>query len=150
MTFDLAATLLIKPLVFAVAALPLVIDNLRTGQISNWNNTILLLGGLGILALGPTLGMSGFHLPAPSLWMLVALVPLAFFALGWVRGGAAKFLIALLPWFSSGEYLFVTISGLILAGVVALARRRKDTQIALPMVVIGLIVQAAGIAAGPH
>lgn len=147
MTFDLAANLLIKPLAFSVAALPLVIDNLRTGRITNWNNAILLFGGLGVLALGPTLGMSEFHLPAPSLWMLVALIPFAFFALGWIGGGAAKFLIALLPWFSPGEYLFVTIAGLILAGVIGRVRRRKDTQIALPMVVIVLIVQAVAIAA---
>ena len=147
MALEIAATLLIKPLVFAVAALPMVTDNLRTGHIANTNNAILLLAGLGVLALGPTLGMSEFHLPAPSLWMLVALVPFAMFALKWIRGGAAKFLIALLPWFSPGEYLSVVIIGFLLVGIAGKVLRQKDVQIATPMVVLGLVVMAVRIAA---
>jgi Flp pilus assembly protein protease CpaA len=150
MILNIAASLLIKPLAFAAASLPLVIDNLRTGNITNMNNAILLVAGLGVMALGPTLGLAGFQLPALSPWMLVALVPFVMFALKWVRGGAAKFLIALLPWFSPGEYLAVVVSGFVLAGVTGAALRRKDVQIATPMVLLGLIVLALGAAARWH
>ncbi len=151
MPFDSAVTPFIKPLAFSIAALPMVVDNLRTGRITNWNNAIIFLVGLGVLALGPTLGMPEFHLPALSLWPLVAVVPFVMFALKWIRGGAAKFLIALLPWLSPGEYLCVTIAGFILASLVSLVRRQKEMQIAPPMVLIGLIVQTAHIAASrPH
>jgi Flp pilus assembly protein protease CpaA len=147
MTFVSATILLVRPLVFAIAALPMVVDNLRTGRITNRNNAIIFLAGLGMLALWPVLSATDFHLPAPSLWMLVGVIPVAFFALGWIGGGGAKFLIALLPWFSAGEYLSVAAVGLILAGGVAKALRRENAQIAPPMVMMGLIVQAAGIAA---
>jgi Flp pilus assembly protein protease CpaA len=139
------AYLVIKPLAFVVAALPMAIDNIRTGLISNLNNAILFLGGIGVLALGPTLGMETFSLPAPSLWMLVALVPFALFALRLIGGGAAKFLIALLPWFSPGEYIFVTVAGFIFAGVAGVARSRKNMQILLPILVAGLLAQVAAI-----
>jgi prepilin peptidase CpaA len=147
MAFDSAVSLFIKPLAFSIAALPMVVDNLRTGRITNWNNVIIFLVGLGVLALGPTLSLSDFHLPAPSLWTLVALVPFVMFALKWIGGGAAKFLMALLPWFPPGEYLCVTIAGFVLASLVSLVRRQKEMQIAPPIVLIGLIVQMAGIAA---
>jgi len=151
MTVDSTAILLIKPLVFAIAALPMVIDNVRTGRITNANNAILFIAGLGVLALGPVLGGGDFQLPALSLWTLVVVLPFVFFALGWVGGGAAKFLIAMLPWFSAAEYLSVAVAGLLLAGVIAKALRRRDAQIAPPMVMLGLIVQVAAIAAvGPH
>ncbi len=150
MALEIAANLLVKPLAFSVTALPMVIDNLRTGRVTNTNNAILLLCGLGVLALGPSLGMSQFHLPAPSLWMLVALVPFAMFALKWVGGGAAKFLIALLPWFSPGEYLFVVIAGFLLVGAAGMVLRHKEVQIATPMVVLGLVVMAVRVAAVRH
>ncbi len=133
------AYLVIKPLAFVVAALPMAIDNIRTGLISNLNNAILFLGGIGVLALGPTLGMETFSLPAPSL------VPFALFALRLIGGGAAKFLIALLPWFSPGEYIFVTVAGFIFAGVAGVARSRKNMQILLPILVAGLLAQVAAI-----
>ena len=139
---DVPANQLLRPLAFAAAALPMVGDNLRTGNITNLNNGILLVGGLGVIALEPSLGMAPFQLPAPSPWMLVALVPFAMFVLRWIRGGAAKFLIALLPWFSPGEYLFVVGAGMLLAGLIAAALRRKDSQIAPPMALLGLIVLA--------
>jgi uncharacterized membrane protein len=147
---EIAANLLIKPLAFSIAALPMVVDNLRSGRITNTNNAILLLGGLGVMALGPTLGMSEFDLPAPSLWLLVAVVPFVMFALKWIRGGAAKFLIALLPWFSPGEYLFVVFTGFLAVGVAGKVLRHKDVQIATPMVVLGLVVMAVRVAAVRH
>jgi len=142
MPSDFAARQLLAPLAFAAAALPMVVDNLRTGNITNMNNAILLFGGLGVMVLGPSLGMAEFHLPAASPWLLVALLPLAMFALRWIRGGAAKFLIALLPWFAPGEYLAVVGVGFLLAGIAAKILRRKDTQIAPPIVLLGLIVLA--------
>jgi prepilin peptidase CpaA len=151
MTADNASFLLIKPLVFAIAALPMVVDNLRTGRITNTNNAILFLAGLGVLALEPLIGGADFNLPPASLWLLVAVIPFVFFALGWIGGGAAKFLIALLPWFSAGEYLSVAAAGLVLSSVIAKALRRPDAQIAPPTVMIGLVAQAAAIAAsGQH
>ena len=147
MTLQTAAPLLIKPLAFLLAAAPLAIENLRTGAITNANNAILLAAGLGVLVLGPTLGMGAFQLPPLSPWLLVALLPFVMWALKWVGGGAAKFLIALLPWFSPGEYLAVVSIGFLLAGIVGQARRSKVVQIAPPMVLIGLLVQAAGAAA---
>jgi Flp pilus assembly protein protease CpaA len=145
MTLETAAQLLIKPLVYILATAPLVIDNLRRGKITNWNNAVLFVAGLGVLVLGQTLGMSAFQLPPLSPWMLVVFVPFIMFALKWVRGGAAKFLIALLPWFSRGQYIFVTVTGFFLAGVIGRVQRSQETQIAPPTVLIGLIVQAAAV-----
>jgi hypothetical protein len=146
MTLDVAAHLLIKPVAFFLAALPMLIENLRTGLVTNQNNAILFAVGLGVMVLGPTLGMGAFELPPLSPWMLVAFVPFAMFARGWVRGGAAKLLIALLPWFSPGEYLLVAAAGFLLAGVVGAVWRIKDVQIAPPILVIGFMVQALGAA----
>jgi Flp pilus assembly protein protease CpaA len=124
----------------------MLIDNVRTGQIKNPNNVLLLIVGLGVLVLGPRLGMDGFHLPALSAWPLVALVPFGLWVKGWLGGGAAKFLIALLPWFSPGEYVWVAVGGLVACSVIAKALRQKDTRLVPPAVAIGLMVQAAGIA----
>jgi hypothetical protein len=77
--------------------------------------------------------------------MLMAFVPFGAWMLGMVGGGAAKFAIALLPWFSPAAYGFVVVAGLLVAGVTGVVRRRKDVQILLPMFVAGLVVQGAAI-----
>lgn len=146
MSFAVAAPLFVKPLAFLAASLPIVIENLRTGHIPNISNAALLAGGLGVMALGPTLGMAGFDLPSPSPWMLAALAPLGMYALKMIRGGAAKLLIALLPWFPPSEYLFVVAIGFFFAGAAGLALKRKDVQIATPMLALGLVLQVAGAA----
>jgi hypothetical protein len=138
MPIDAAAHLLIKPLAFTIAALPLVVLNLRTGNIPNWANAVLLGAGLAILALAGTL--------APSPWILMALAPIILFALKILPGGAAKFLIALLPWFTPGEYLFVTGAGFLLVGLIGKFRGDASVQIATPMSAIGLLVLAANAA----
>jgi Flp pilus assembly protein protease CpaA len=90
--------------------------------------------------------MAGFELPPPSPWMLVALVPFGMFALKMIGGGAAKLLIALLPWFAPGEYLFVVAMGFFATGVAGLALKRKDLQIATPVLALGLVLQVASAA----
>ena len=146
----MSAGSVVPPLAFALAALPLLVDNVRTGRITNANNAILLVTSLGVLALGPSFGMAPFHLPAPSPWLLVLLVPPALFATGAIGGGAAKFLIALLPWFSPGEYLAIVAAGFLAAGVIGKLRRQKDVQIAPPTALFGLIVLALSAANVAH
>ena len=148
MIFDIAVNPLIKPLAFSIAALPVMVENLRTGMISNWGNAILLLAGLAVLTLEPTFGMSGFHLPVPLPWSPMKLILLAFFVRMRFGGGAVKFLVALLPWFSTDEYLLVTTARCALASIIGYVRGIKEVQIAPQMVVIGLLVLAVGTAGG--
>src|SRR5690348_2645834 len=50
--------LIVKLAGFLLAILPLLIDNLRTGRVTNGNNLILLLGGLAMLVLDRAMGWS--------------------------------------------------------------------------------------------
>ena len=139
MEFHFAPNLIFKALAFALATLPMVIYNLRTGMITNLYNAVILLAGIGVLALGPTFGMSGFSLHSLGFWTLSAIVFLFFYKRGWIHGGATKFFIALLPWFSQNEYISVASCGLLVAAVIGLTLRHKEPQIAPSVVVCGLI-----------
>ena len=97
---------------------PLLIYNLRTGDVAT-----ALLGAMlaiGVLAalFGPYLGAAPITLTSVVGWALVALLLLALGVAGVVPGGIAKFLIALLPWFALDDYLFVVAVGMVLAAII--------------------------------
>ena len=142
MISDIPTSLLIRPLALSAVTLPLVVHNLRTGRITNGYNATLFFAGIGVLVFGPGFGMETYQPPAPWFWVLVAFG--AWRIAGF--GGGVKFLMVLLPWFSEEEYVFVAIAGLLVTGIVGLARKNREAQIAPTMVAMGMLVHAPGIA----
>jgi len=127
--------LVVKLLVFAIAVLPLLIDNLRTSRATNLNNLILGVAGLVMVGTEHVLGWSQQSLWAIGAWTIFGVIGLAGLgALSGAPGGAIKTLMALLPWFPSLDFFIVVTAGFLLTALIGFTIRR-DAPIAPPFVV---------------
>ncbi|MBR0758539.1 hypothetical protein JQ604_40700 [Bradyrhizobium jicamae] len=134
--------LMVKLAAFLLASFPLLIDNLRTGNATNGNNLILLLGGLAMLVLDRVMGWSDQSLLTSACWIFAgAAILLVLVPLGGGPFGVAKTLIALLPWFTVEGYLLVVTAGFLIAGAIGYVARR-DAPVVVPLMVAGVFVLA--------
>lgn len=107
----------LRLLAFALAVLPALLSNLRSGAISNLDCAIALLGGVAMLLAGRMLVGVGEALPL-AFWSLAAVALIAVFATGVLPGGVVKFLLVLLVWFDDPfKYLAVFATGFGLAAI---------------------------------
>lgn len=123
---------------FIISALPLFIDNLRTGAASNRNNLILAVGGLTALVISHVLGWGDRPLLPLAVWIAVGAVALIIVAAARILpGGVTKTMMVLLVWFSWMNYLLVISVGFVLAGVVG-AIIRRNVPMAATLIIAGL------------
>lgn len=122
-----------------LAFLPLLIDNIRTGQAKNALVGAML--ALGVLAafFGPSFGADPLKLSTLIGWILAAACLFGLAAAGVVPAGIAKFLIALLPWFPFKDYLLTVTIGMMLAALIGWATK-KNALIVPPMMIAALAV----------
>ena len=122
-----------------LAFIPLLITNLRSGLVKY--SLLAAMLALGVLAafFGPSFGAEALKLSVLVGWFLTAAVLLGIAAYRAISGGVAKFLIALLPWFSFGDYLLVVTIGMFLAAAVGRVTG-KDALIVPPMMVAALAI----------
>lgn len=127
--------LLVKLLMFAVAVLPLLIDNLRTMHATNLNNFILAAAGLIMVGIEHSLGWSHQSLSAIGGWVVLGVIGLVVLAfVSQLPGGAAKTLMALLLWFPAPDFIIVLWVGSLLTALIGFTTRR-DTAIVPPFVI---------------
>ena len=135
----IALPLLAKPIAFALAILPLLLLNIRTGNVKNSYILLVFVAGLVIAAVsrGSDWSLSSVLL-IQFLWFVAASAVLFVLSCtGIIPGGVAKTSIALLPWFSILSYLFVVTAGLFAFAFFAyLHRRNIYSRQALPVVPI--------------
>jgi hypothetical protein len=134
--------LIVKIAGFVLAILPLMIDNLRTGQAANRNNLILLLSGISMLVLDRAMGWSDQPLLASGGWIIAGMAIL--FVVHRIIGippGVAKTLMALLPWFTVERYLVVVTAGLLVTALVGFITRR-DAPAVPSLMVAGVVILA--------
>ena len=127
--------LVVKLLVFAIAILPLLVDNVRTSRVTNRNNLILFVAGAAMIAVDHGMGWSDRSLWTICAWLIlggVGLIVLA--ATGVCPGGVAKTLMALLPWFTTERYFLVIAAGFILSALFGYATRR-ETPVVVPLAI---------------
>jgi hypothetical protein len=121
---------LAKPIAFALAILPLLVLNLRTGQVKN--SYILLVFASGLVIAAVSRGSDWSLSPVPLIsvpWFVAAsAVLIVLFCTSIIPGGVAKTLIALLPWFSILGYLFVVTAGSFAFAFFAYLHRRNIYQ----------------------
>jgi hypothetical protein len=118
-----AATIKLGFLMLGLA--PVLIDNIRTGMLKNGLVGALFVAGVAVAFFGPAIGAPPLMLSAFVGWVLVGALLLGAAAFGVVSGGVAKFLIALLPWFSFGDYLLVFTAGMLLTTLVGYITKRN-------------------------
>jgi|GEM_PF-2879307 len=87
---------------FILLLMPVLVENLKSGRLTNAHNAMVFLGGVALLVAERLLADPSMSLPW-GLWGAVILLVMLSAGLGAVPGGVAKFLIALLPWFTGWE-----------------------------------------------
>lgn len=92
---------------FALLLLPVLAENLTSGRITNAHNALIFLAGAVLLVAERLLVDSSAGLPW-AFWIAAFLLVMVAAFMGAVPGGVAKFLIALLPWFTGWEAYVVT------------------------------------------
>lgn len=122
-----------------LAFVPLLIYNLRTGAVANALLGAMLAIGIVAAFFGPYLGAAPITVATLVGWALAALLLLGLAFAGVVPGGIAKFLVALLPWFPMGDYLFVVAVGMVLTAVIG-RMTGKNALIVPPMMAASLAV----------
>lgn len=126
---------MVRLLALLVVFIPVLVVNLRTGNLPNWCAAIVLVAGLA-------LGLSRTA-PLEAPWLFWVLGTLGWFGIfaGFraVPGGLVKIAIAFLPWFHDpGEYLwFITIAFGIIWGL-SLLLRREPLPAAPGLLIAGL------------
>lgn len=139
-----------KCAVFALMLLPMAVVNLREIRIRNADVAALLAAGLGMLAIGQGGGLFTAQVPPPGPAALAVAFPLGLFLLRMIPGGVAKYLIALLPWFGTGEYAAMIAAGFLLSAGLSAALRRKQVGIVLPVGVPGFLMLLVHALPPPH
>jgi hypothetical protein len=120
---------------FSLGVLPLLVDNLRTGRATNRNNGILAIAGLASTGINHGFGWDQQPLWVTGGWIAFGVIGLFILtAKGILPGGVAKTMMALLPWFTTTDYLLVIGAGLILAILLALALGRRVVPVTAPLV----------------
>jgi hypothetical protein len=129
---------------FLFVMLPVLIENLRSGRITNPHNAMIFLVGLALLVTEQLLGEPPVS-PPWGLWGAVALLVTLSAMLGAVPGGIAKFLIALLPWFTGWEpYLLTATAAFLLCAACGYAMRREAPLIpSFYLAGLGTLIYAA-------
>jgi hypothetical protein len=122
-----------------LASIPLLIYNLRTGGVKNALIGAILATGVIVAFFGPQIGAAPLTFFTLLGWVLAAVCLVGAAILCGAPGGIAKFLIALLPWFSIGDYLMVIVIGMFLTVVVCLITRRS-AAIVPPMMAASLAI----------
>ena len=132
--------LTLKLAAFLLAILPLLIDNIHTGNATNRNNLILLLGGLAMLVLDRVMGWSDRSLLATGGWIIAgtAILFVVHRMVG-IPSGVAKTLMALLPWFTTANYLVVITAGFLVTALIGFVTRR-DAPVVPPLMIAGLVI----------
>lgn len=99
---------------FAIILLPALIENLRRDTITNLQSALVFVAGMTLLAAERLFVATPMSLPW-VFWIAAFLLVLLLALFGQVAGGGAKFMIALLPWFTIWEgYAAVVWAGLLL------------------------------------
>lgn len=127
---------LARLIALVIVFVPVMIVNLRSGELPNWGAAAVLVTGLVIGLFRPD------PLDLPWLfWTIGSVIWIGLFAALRVPAGLVKIAMAFLPWFQdAGEYLaFVTIAMGITAAAGFLLRR------ALVPVAPGLLVAGASV-----
>lgn len=125
---------------FVVAVLPLLLGNLRSMLVGNRENVLLFSLGLAFTMIASELGWTHRSATGIMAWVLGGGFCLLLGALlGLYRGGIAKTLGALVPWFPPVQYLIVWTLGALLMTGLALAGRRRIGIVA-PLAVSGMAV----------
>lgn len=122
-----------------LAFIPLLIYNLRTGNVKDALIGAILATGVIVAFFGPQIGAAPLTLSTLIGWALTTVCLVGAALLCGAPGGIAKFLIALLPWFSVGDYLMVIVIGMFLTVAVCLVTRRS-AAIVPPMMAASLAV----------
>lgn len=108
---------------FAIILLPVAVANLRRGTIPNAHNAFVFVSGVSLLAAERLLTATSTGLPW-FFWIAAFLLAILLALLNQLPGGAAKFLVALLPWFSAWPaYAAAVSAGLLLSAALGYARR---------------------------
>ena len=136
---------ILKLFLFIIIVLPAAYRNYTTSRISNSSNIAILVCGMAAAALVQWLAGQPISLPVGT-WVLTAIGVFAIFVVsgGGLNGGIAKFLIALVPWFSLPSYLMVVTMGFLIAAVVA-KLGRGSAQVVPPFFAIGLLFLLPGM-----
>lgn len=87
-----------------LAMTPLLVANLRSGNVPNLLVGLLLACGIAIAVLGPSFGTAPFVWSSLLWWVAGSVLLLAAAIFRVVSAGVAKFLIALIPWYGLEEY----------------------------------------------
>lgn len=98
-----------------LAMAPLLVANLRSGNVPNFLVGLLLACGIAIAVTGPSFGTESFSSISLLWWAVGAVLLLAAAIFRMVSAGVAKFLIALMPWYGLEQYLIVFTLGMFLA-----------------------------------
>lgn len=109
---------LIKLGLLMLTMTPLLVANLRSGNVPNLLVGLLLACGIAIAVLGPSFGTEPFVASSPLWWAAGSVLLLAAAIFRVVSAGVAKFLIALIPWYSLEQYLIVFTLGMFLAAAI--------------------------------
>jgi hypothetical protein len=122
---------------FALALLPALLTNARSGEIGNWDNAIVLMGGVAVVLAGRFVGGQA---PPPYLFWGLAFGGL--FVLAMMRSvpaGVVKFLAALLPWFDHpGGYFAAITIGFVAIAVAGTLRGGGPFPVVPPLYLAGL------------
>lgn len=108
-----------------LASIPLLLYNLRTGNVKDALIGAILATGVIVAFFGRQIGAAPSTFSTVIGWVLTAVCLVGGALLFGAPGGIAKFLIALLPWFPMGDYLMVIVIGMLLTVVVCLVTRRS-------------------------
>jgi len=129
--------LAVKLFVFDIAVLPLLIDNLRTGEANNRDNLILVAGGIAMIGIEHALGWSDQSLWEIGAWVVFGVIGL--FVLAFVAGmpgGVAKTMMALLFWFPSMAFVVMFAIAWFVTALIGYASGSREVPIVPAIVVV--------------
>lgn len=133
---------MLRLIALVIVFIPVLVANLRTGEVSNWGSAAVLAAGVGI----------AMARPDPSdvpwlFWIGGAAVWIGLFAALRLPGGVVKMAIAFLPWFEDvGAYLAFFTVAMLIVGVAGFALRRQQVPVAPGFLIAGLGVFAVAAA----
>ena len=107
---------------FFLLLLPVLVENVRSGRLTNAHSAMVFLGGVALLVADRVVVDPSAEIPW-GLWAAVILLVILSAVMGALPGGVAKFLIAVLPWFTGWEpYLWTAMAAFFLTAAIGYFR----------------------------
>lgn len=125
---------MLRLIALVIVFVPVLLANLRTGDVPNWGCAAVLVAGVAIALVRPD------RSDVPWLfWIGGAVVWIGLFAALRLPGGLVKLAIAFLPWFDdAGAYLAFFTLAMLIAGAAGFALRRQQMPVAPGFLIAGL------------